>query len=161
VKDTGTANPVIMLDEIDKLVFDFHGDPASALLEVLDPEQNSEFRDNYLEVPIDLSQVMFITTANTLETVPGPLLDRMEIIYLSGYTDREKIAIARGYLIPRQLRENGLRAKEEKEEEEMVDFYRGLPDDVNWIMVLIYSATAVAVLWFFAKLFEEFKKKDE
>jgi ATP-dependent Lon protease len=107
-----SRNPVFMLDEIDKLVFDFHGDPASALLEVLDPEQNNEFRDNYLEVPIDLSQVMFITTANTLETVPGPLLDRMEIIPLSGYTDREKIAIARGYLIPRQLRENGLRAKE-------------------------------------------------
>ena len=107
-----SRNPVFMLDEIDKLVFDFHGDPASALLEVLDPEQNSEFRDNYLEVPIDLSQVMFITTANTLETVPGPLLDRMEIIGLSGYTDREKIAIARGYLIPRQLRENGLRARE-------------------------------------------------
>ena len=107
-----SRNPVFMLDEIDKLVFDFHGDPASALLEVLDPEQNSEFRDNYLEVPIDLSQVMFITTANTLESVPGPLLDRMEIIYLSGYTDREKIAIARGYLIPRQLRENGLRVKE-------------------------------------------------
>ena len=107
-----SRNPVFMLDEIDKLVFDFHGDPASALLEVLDPEQNSEFRDNYLEVSIDLSQVMFITTANTLETVPGPLLDRMEIIGLSGYTDREKIAIARGYLIPRQLRENGLRARE-------------------------------------------------
>jgi ATP-dependent Lon protease len=107
-----SRNPVFMLDEIDKLVFDFHGDPASALLEVLDPEQNSEFRDNYLEVPIDLSQVMFITTANTLESVPGPLLDRMEVIYLSGYTDREKIFIARGYLIPRQLRENGLRSKE-------------------------------------------------
>jgi len=109
-----SRNPVFMLDEIDKLVFDFHGDPASALLEVLDPEQNVEFRDNYLEVPIDLSQVMFITTANTLETVPGPLRDRMEIIGLSGYTDREKIAIARGYLIPRQLRENGLRTKEIK-----------------------------------------------
>ncbi len=107
-----SRNPVFMLDEIDKLVFDFHGDPASALLEVLDPEQNSEFRDHYLEVAYNLSQVMFITTANTLETVPGPLRDRMEIIRLSGYTDREKVEIAKGYLIPRQIRENGLRSRE-------------------------------------------------
>lgn len=112
VRRVESHNPVFMLDEVDKLTYDFHGDPASALLEVLDPEQNSEFRDHYLEVAYDLSQVMFITTANLLEPIPAPLRDRMEIIYLSGYTEGEKIAIANGYLIPRQVRENGLRKSE-------------------------------------------------
>ena len=107
-----SRNPVFMLDEVDKLGNDFRGDPASALLEVLDPEQNNEFRDHYLEVAFDLSQVMFITTANTLSTIPGPLRDRMEIIEISSYTEGEKIEIANGYLIPRQLRENGLRKTE-------------------------------------------------
>jgi ATP-dependent Lon protease len=112
IRRVESHNPVFMLDEVDKLTYDFHGDPASALLEVLDPEQNSEFRDHYLEVAFDLSQVMFITTANLMEPIPGPLRDRMEIIQLSGYTEAEKIEIAKGYLIPRQLRENALRPEE-------------------------------------------------
>ncbi len=107
-----TKNPVFMLDEVDKLGADFRGDPASALLEVLDPEQNREFRDHYLDVPLDLSQVMFITTANQLEPIPGPLRDRMEILQLSSYTENEKVAIAEGYLIPRQIKENGLKTEE-------------------------------------------------
>ncbi|MCU0513844.1 MAG: endopeptidase La [Anaerolineae bacterium] len=107
-----SRNPLIMLDEIDKLGRDFRGDPASALLELLDPEQNAEFRDTYLDVAFDLSDVLFITTANSLDPIPGPLRDRMEIIALSGYTEQEKLAIALQYLVPRQTRENGLRPEE-------------------------------------------------
>ena len=112
IRRVETHNPIIMLDEIDKLGRDFRGDPASALLEVLDPEQNSEFRDHYLDIAFDLSEVNFITTANELDPIPGPLRDRMEIIQLSGYTEQEKIAIAEQYLVPRQVRENGLLEEE-------------------------------------------------
>jgi ATP-dependent Lon protease len=112
LRDAGTMNPVILLDEVDKVGADWRGDPSSALLEVLDPAQNHSFRDHYLDVELDLSHVLFIATANQAEPIPGPLLDRMEVITFDGYTSAEKLAIAKGYLLPRQLERNGLREGE-------------------------------------------------
>ena len=112
LRDAGTMNPVIMLDEVDKVGADWRGDPSAALLEVLDPAQNHSFRDHYLDVELDLSEVLFIATANVADTIPGPLLDRMEVIRFDGYTTDEKVAIARGYLWPRQVERNGLREDE-------------------------------------------------
>ena len=108
LRDAGANNPVLMIDEIDKMGADFRGDPASAMLEVLDPEQNATFRDHYMDMPFDLSHVLFITTANQLDPIPGPLRDRMEIIQLAGYTEQEKLQIAKRYLVPRQIDRNGL-----------------------------------------------------
>src|SRR5581483_9059067 len=108
-RDAESMNPVLLVDEIDKMGADVRGDPASAMLEVLDPEQNKTFRDHYLDLPFDLSKVLFICTANTVDTVPGPLLDRMDTIALSGYTEAEKLGIAKRYLLPKQLKAAGLK----------------------------------------------------
>jgi ATP-dependent Lon protease len=121
LRDAGTMNPVIMLDEVDKVGADWRGDPSAALLEVLDPAQNHSFRDHYLDVELDLSQVVFIATANVAETIPGPLLDRMEVIRFDGYTVDEKVAIARGYLWPRQRERNGLREDEVEIADELIE----------------------------------------
>jgi ATP-dependent Lon protease len=120
LRDAGTMNPVIMLDEVDKVGADWRGDPSSALLEVLDPAQNHSFRDHYLDVELDLSGVLFIATANVADGIPGPLLDRMEVIRFDGYTTSEKVAIARGYLWPRQLERNGLRDEEVEISDELL-----------------------------------------
>lgn len=122
LKTVGSNNPVFMMDEIDKVGSDYRGDPSSALLEVLDPEQNFEFSDHYMNLPINLSKVMFITTANMSDTIPGPLLDRMEVIRLSGYTLEEKVVIARRYLLPRQIEQNGLKPRQLKITDESLQY---------------------------------------
>jgi ATP-dependent Lon protease len=131
LRDAGTMNPVIMLDEVDKLGADWRGDPSAALLEVLDPAQNHSFRDHYLDVELDLSHVLFIATANVADTIPGPLLDRMEVIRFDGYTIEEKVAIARGHLWPRQIERNGLRPDE-----------ASVTDDVLRLIVSRYTREA-------------------
>ena len=127
LKDAGTNNPVFLFDEVDKIGADFKGDPASALLEVLDPEQNSTFTDHFLEVPFDLSKVMFITTANSIDTIPRPLLDRMEVVEVAGYTEEEKVKIAQKYLIPKKVKEHGLKKENikisEKALRDVINYY--------------------------------------
>ena len=125
LREAGTMNPVIVLDEVDKLGSDYRGDPSSALLEVLDPAQNHTFRDHYLEVDLDLSRVMFVATANVIDTIPGPLLDRMEVIRLDGYTESEKVSIARHHLLGRQLERAALRDDEVEIDDDALRTHRG------------------------------------
>ena len=144
IKTAGSMNPVFLMDEIDKMASDYKGDPASALLEVLDPEQNAHFRDHFLELPFDLSKVLFITTANTLETISRPLLDRMEVIEMTGYTDDEKVEIAKRHLIPKAIAQNGIDAawvtiSEEAIRRMITDYtresgVRGLEKEINEVM---------------------------
>ena len=131
LRDAGTMNPVILLDEVDKVGADWRGDPSAALLEVLDPAQNHSFRDHYLDVELDLSQVMFLATANVADTIPGPLIDRMEVIHFDGYTSEEKLAIAKGYLWARQRDRNGLREDEVE-----------ISDDVLRLIIAEYTREA-------------------
>jgi ATP-dependent Lon protease len=131
IRDAESANPVFLIDEIDKMGSDFRGDPAAAMLEVLDPEQHSTFRDHYLDLPFDLSKVLFICTANTLDTIRGPLLDRMDVIQLSGYTHEEKLGIAKRYLVPKQLKAHGLKRT-----------LLGIPDRVLRLVIAEYTREA-------------------
>jgi len=148
LKSTGTTNPLVLIDEIDKLGAGYRGDPAAALLEVLDPSQNSTFRDHFLDVPVDISQVLFMCTANDLDTIPRPLLDRMEVIRLSGYDVPEKIQIAQQYLVPKAMRESGLLPDDDKKHSEIEDTNKPIKDLIPPTLQLDISAIEKLVRWY-------------